>query len=178
MPYKQKYKTSYKPNKILYFYKWYMLPIIFLHESLHYLFALLTSTKILDFKIYSNKRDILFNGLIVTELPSSKMKQILISFAPLLLFTPVILSFYSNIFIYLLLYFITTTVKLNKQWINVMFPSKNDIELITYYDYNKYVLDFFGREKYYEYTYSGDLMKKMKENNILTYIEYKQSRII
>jgi len=148
-------------NKLLkYLYSWYTIPIIYLHEISHYLVSKILNVKVLKFKIFKDDKYLIYNGIVITELPTKKWKQFLISYSPLFL-----LSLTLNI--YILIYIITSTIYYQKHLINIILPSKSDIDTYKSYDYNKYLLEKL-KDDYYIYLLNGNLADKIKSKCLLS----------
>lgn len=164
---------------IKYFYSWYTYPLCILHEGLHYLMCLLTNTKVNSFKIYRDNIG-LYNGSIKHDVPDEKWKVYLIVFAPMLLvMLPLILSFFSTIAWYLLLYVITTAIFYKKDLIWMVLPSITDITYIEYWEYSrKHLLMFVKKKEILKCIKDGTYNKLLDKFNILTHSEFMIKRNI
>jgi len=157
-----------------YFYSWYLLPIIIIHELIHYFTALILNVKILKFDIFKNKDSVLYNGILRTEIPNKRWKQFLISYSPYLLLIPFFLSFFSSIALIISIYFLTTITKYHNTYLIIFRPSNADNEMYKYYDYKKYLSEEIG-EIYY--TLDNIMIDKIiLEKKLFSYNNFKQMK--
>ena len=107
---------------LTYIYSWFLIESISMHKYSHYIFAKILKVKILKVKIYKVKNTPLYNGVLITEIPNRKWKQLLITLSPLFLLS---FTFISK---YFLIYIILTTFYYKSHIINIILPSKMDIK--------------------------------------------------
>jgi hypothetical protein len=106
-------------------------PILILHESLHLIFGLLFSKKLVEFFITSYRlKDFYASIEFDTVFSKSRIENILVNLSPLLIFiSAIVLSFINSWFIIYLVYVIITY--------KYSFPSKIDILKTLLYKYEK-----------------------------------------
>lgn len=151
-----------------YFYSWYTIPIIYLHESLHYLMALILKVKVTSWKKTKIKPNLITLSLTFEYTPKYYKMQ-MINYAPLLMFLSFILMFFIPVFIYISIYLVTTIFIYNKKIIWVALPSTNDKKYYKFWKYQTYLINSTSLEKFKTAT---NLTKFAKENHLLTRGEY------
>ena len=152
---------------IKYFYSWYTLPLVILHELCHVLIALLLNYKILKVKFYIDKNIPIFNGAVYLKYKPYDKKYNLVAYAPLLL---LLLCFN----IYGLLYLISTIFYYKKTWIILFLPSKNDKENINKLKYFEYIVENVGEDEFNLHLKNNMLRQLIIKNHLLNEIEFKQ----
>jgi hypothetical protein len=161
------------------FYCYYSLPLVILHELSHLFMAILLNVKFNNFKIYKMNHDMYYNGSIninVNILNFKKWKICCIILSPvLLILIPTILSLFYNVFIYIILYEISTmfiSIK-NNIFICLFIPSYSDLKLLNFIRYKKYLIDKLGKAKFNNYKNNNiDFNVIVSINNLLNYSEF------
>jgi len=169
--YKKNIKYDIKSHK--YFYSWFTIPIIFMHEITHYFIALILNIKIIKFSVHKQKDTHLYNGRVITKLPKKIWKQKMISYAPvLLILIPLIFSFFNLYFLIFFIYYFSSIFKIQNRYIFIFLPSKNDIINIETFYYQHYLYEKMG-EKYYLYLEHDLVEKARKQKNLKSFSEFK-----
>jgi len=157
-----------------YFYSWYLLPIVYLHEFMHFITAKIVNIKVHKFLIY--KECDIYNGKVITDLPDKQWKQNVISWSPILIpIFSVLLVFVSNVFFIFIFYLLTTIIYYDNHWIFMGFPSRSDIQFAKNLDYHNYISKKIG-EEYYELRENGNLVKTINNKCLLSLKKYKLSK--
>jgi len=132
-----------------YFYSWYILPLVFLHEICHMSMAYLVGIKS---KLKFIKNDPLINGTVFFKHKNKfHWKWYLITYAPLLLLSPLFLMFFNQFFLYVSVYLISTIIIYKKKVICICLPSKTDIFFLKKLKYFNYIIKETSEEIFNNY---------------------------
>ena len=159
-----------------YFYSWYTLPMVYLHELCHALMAIITGIGINKIKIYKNKDQLIYNGYVSFKYNKSSWKWNLVAYAPLLLVIPIFLMF-NPIFFYIGLYILTTIIYYDKHFIWLVFPSEIDICYKKNIEYHTYIVESTSEDLFNEFSDKNELYKLIEEYHLLNKIEFFQEKI-
>lgn len=163
-------------NILKYFYSWYTVPMMLLHELCHICVASVLGVKILKFKIFKEKVIPIYNGVVVIAYNKKHWKNKIILYSPLLLLLPFVLMFYNIVFSYISLYFITTIMIYKKNIIFMGFPSKSDLKYLNNMSYVDYVVSNSSEMEYNEYVKNDDLKTLIKKHHLLNGVEFEYSK--
>lgn len=154
-----------------YFYSWYIMPMVLLHELTHIVAGFLMGLKILSVKIFKMKGDFpLWNGTVNFKFEKYSYKWLFALYAPLLLLIPVSLMFINTVMFYVGLYMISTIIiyKGKVYWLALpSIPDRNYKRKVQYYSY---LIDEAGESKFNHYYKTGRLyslieFRKLKTEN-------------
>lgn len=135
-------------NKFLlkYFYSWYTLPLVILHDLTHYIMSILAGVMVTKVRFFKTKHHIYNIGLTFEHSELFKIK--LIAYAPLILLLPFILMFFYPTFLFISIYLFTTIFRVNGTFHWLVLPSKNDRHLYREWYYNQYLIENIGFENF------------------------------
>jgi len=160
-----------------YFYSWYTLPMVYLHEYSHAIMAFITGIEIKKIKIYKNKKDLIYNGYVSFKYKKYGWRWFLVIYAPLLLTIPIFLMFFNTFFLCFGLYILTTIIYYDNHIIWMVLPSKMDIFYIKKIEYYTYIVNSTSEEIFNIFLDKNELYKLIKEYNLLNNIEFIQENI-
>ena len=181
---RKKRRKSRKESKLYklllkYFYSWYSLPLVILHEGCHIIVATILGFKINRVKIFKTKQLPLYSGVVTFAYRKYSWKWYAVLYAPLLLFIPFLLIFTHPVFIYISLYFLSNILSINNKMSWAILPSKGDLKTLkivrqTDIDirneklYEEYLINEIGEDKYYYHIRINRLRKLIKVEKLLT----------
>lgn len=143
-----------------YFYSWYLLPMVLLHEGTHILMGLLCGFKINKVKIYNMKGNLpLWNGLVKFNYRKFDWKWYVTLYAPLLLLIPILLMWLNPIFLFIGLYIISTIFYFRGKFYWLTLPSAGDIDYKRKIEYHTYIVNHVGEKRFNHYFKKGKLNK-------------------
>ncbi|NPV12980.1 MAG: hypothetical protein HPY57_14535 [Ignavibacteria bacterium] len=169
-----------------YFYSWYILPIVLLHEGCHILAGYFLGFKILDKKLYKQTNPPIFNSYVSFKFRKYDWKWNVVLYSPILLTLPIIFFFLHPILMYIGIYFLSTIMYFDKRFICIFLPSKPDMIYKRKIEYYSYLVEnssenefnyFFKRNKLNELVLNKHLLnenefffqKKLNNNKNKTY---------
>lgn len=134
-----------------YFYSWYILPMILIHESCHVIAGFIFRFKILDFKLYKQENPPIYNSYIVFAHRKYDWKWSIVLYAPVILVLPILLCFLHPILFYVALYFVSTIMFYDKKIICAFLPSIADRMYKKRVNYYSYLVEYssYGEFNYY-----------------------------
>lgn len=159
-----------------YFYSWYTIPIILLHEACHILSGYILGFKILDKKIYKMSDPPLFNSYVIFEYKKYSWKWNVILYSPLLLTIPIIFFFLHPILMYIGLYFISTIMYINGNFVFIFLPSKNDYDYLKKIEYYSYIVENTSENEFNFYMKRNKLDELILKNHLLNEYEFFQTK--
>lgn len=155
-----------------YFYSWYTLPHVLLHEFCHIILAKLLGIKILKIKINKCSWISIYNGICIFEYKKYSWKWLCVVYAPLLQLIPFFLIFINPIFIYISLYLISTMIFYKKQFIWMVLPSKTDFQTKNKIKYFTYLEQKTSNDILNHYRKRNELNKLIRKYHLLTEKEF------
>lgn len=163
-------------NKFLlkYFYSWYTIPIIILHDLTHYIMSLLLGVKLINFKFYKTKYHIYNIILNFDFIGVHRNKVQLIAYSQLILLLPFILMFFYPTFIFISIYIFTTIFNVNGTFHWLVLPSKSDKNIYRKCIYNNYCIESMGIENFKNAKTRKEMKKKKHLLSEKEFIIYKK----
>jgi len=155
-----------------YFYSWYILPIILLHESCHIMVGYIFGFKILNKKLYKQKNPPIYNSYVIFKFKKYNWKWLLVSYSPLILTFPIIFFFLHPILLYVGIYFLTTVIYYNRKFICIFLPSYNDRNYKQKLEYYLYVVNNSSENELNYYLKRNNLSELISDKHLLTENEY------
>ena len=156
-----------------YFYSWYVIPHILLHEGCHILMATIFGIKIKRFKFFKSDKYPLYNAVVNFEYKKyNTWKWLMVSYAPLLLLIPVLLMFLNTILFCIGAYFISTIIFINKKPLWICLPSGIDLKYLDKLKYYSYLRTAVTEQEFNYYVKKNELHLMLLKNNLLNEMEF------
>ena len=156
-----------------YFYSWYILPLLILHECIHVLIGTLTGLKLTKFKIYKSTVIPVYNGFISFKFERYSWKWFVSLHSPILIFLlPLILSIFYPLFLYFILYLLTTIIIYKNKAICLFFQSSGDIQYKNNIKYLTYLYENTSSDVFYFHYNKNEIEPLVLKFNLLRINEY------
>lgn len=155
-----------------YFYSWYILPIVLLHESCHIMVGYILGFKILDKKLFKQKNPPLYNSYVVYKFRKYDWKWNAVLYSPILLTLPIIFFFLHPILMYIAIYFLSTIIYYNKKLICIFLPSHPDMIYKKRIEYYSYIVENCSENELNYYLKRNKLSELISDKHLLTENEY------
>lgn len=146
-----------------YFYSWWILPVIILHDLLHIVTAYILGVKMVYFKFF--RKNYIPNIEVKFE-HTNLWKTKMISYSPIMF---ILCGLYPPLFIYL----VTTIVPYKGNFICPWTVSENDINCIKMWWYYEYIISMVGEENFNKHFKNNTLKDLVKKEHLLTIDEYR-----
>jgi len=156
-----------------YFYSWYLLPMILLHEGTHILMGLLFGFKISNIKIYRMKGNLpLWNGIVKFKYRKYDWRWKCALYSPIILFIPILLMWLNPILFFIGLYIISTVFYYKGKFYWLTLPSAGDIDYLRKSEYYSYIVSHVGETRFNHYNKKGMLHKLVLIKRLLNEKEF------
>lgn len=155
-----------------YFYSWYTLPLILLHESCHILVGYILGFKLLNKKLFKQKQPPIYNSYVIFEYNKNMWKWSLVLYAPLFLTLPIIFFFIHPIILYIGLYFLSTIMFYKGELLCIFLPSKADRNYKQKLEYYSYIINNSCEKEFNYYLKRNKLDELISQKHIFTEKEY------
>lgn len=155
-----------------YFYSWYTLPLILLHESCHIAVGYILGFKVIKKMLVKVKNPPIYNSHVIFEYNKSRWKWIMVLYSPLLLTLPIILFFLHPILLYIAIYFVSTIMIYKKYVICIFIPSIADRNYLKKIEYHKYVVENASEKEFNYYLKYKKIKDLVEEKHMFSETEF------